>query len=101
MEDGSHAIYLSTYGENREEVPEELIAFLDFVRSPLEESEREVADTYIRQLQDSVRRVKADREIKKPSFFENRRSVLFEKPSFFENRRPVLFEKPESVVGAM
>ncbi len=63
MDDGIRTIYLSTQGENRDEISVELVKFLEFVGKPLEESEQEIEDVYVRQLQDSVRRVKADREM--------------------------------------
>ncbi|MBQ8803819.1 MAG: Rpn family recombination-promoting nuclease/putative transposase [Tyzzerella sp.] len=63
MEDGAHTIFLSTKGKNKEEVPDELVRFLDFVAAPLSESERDFEDDFIRQLQNSVREVKESREM--------------------------------------
>lgn len=61
--DGSHTIFLSTRGENPGEVPASLVNFLKFVRSDREESERESGDVFVRRLQDSIRRIKASREM--------------------------------------
>lgn len=63
LEDGSHTIFLSTRGENPGEVPASLVNFLKFVRSDREESERESGDVFVRRLQDSIRRIKASREM--------------------------------------
>ncbi len=63
MDDGSYALFLSTKGTNHEEVPEELVEFLDFVGKPLEESEKKTASAFVNQLQETVRRIKADREM--------------------------------------
>ncbi len=63
MDDGSYALFLSTKGTNRDEVPKELVEFLDFVGKPLEESEKKTASAFVGQLQDTVRRIKADREM--------------------------------------
>lgn len=38
MQDGSHAIFLSTMGQDAENVPEVLVKFLKFVKANLEES---------------------------------------------------------------
>lgn len=56
-------IFLSTQGKNREEVPKELMTFLEYVKADLEESQKDFHDSYVRRLQDSVQRVKANREM--------------------------------------
>lgn len=63
MEDGTHVIFLSTEGENVEEVPEQLVKFLKYVKSPLEESEQFFDDTYVLQLQNTIRQIKDSREM--------------------------------------
>ncbi len=63
MSDGSYTIFLSTKGINREEVPEELVEFLEFVGRPLEESEKKTNSAYVSQLQETIRKIKADREM--------------------------------------
>ncbi len=63
MDDGSYALFLSTKGTNRDEVPDKLAEFLVFVGKPLEESEKRTGSAFVGQLQDTVRRIKADREM--------------------------------------
>ena len=63
MEDARQIIFLSTQGKNREEVPKELVTFLEYVKADLEESQKDFHDSYVRRLQDSVQRVKANREM--------------------------------------
>ena len=45
------------------EVPKELVTFLEYVKADLEESQKDFHDSYVRRLQDSVQRVKANREM--------------------------------------
>lgn len=54
---------LSTCGENDEEVPKELITFLKFVKADLKDSQTDFHDSYIRQLQEFIARVKSSREM--------------------------------------
>ena len=61
--DERFTIFLSTKGENRDEVSQELIAFLDYVKANLAESTQEFNDNYVRQLQDSVKQIKKSREM--------------------------------------
>lgn len=63
LEDARQIIFLSTQGKNREEVPKELVTFLEYVKADLEESQKDFHDSYVRRLQDSVQRVKANREM--------------------------------------
>ena len=63
LEDARRIIFLSTQGKNREEVPKELVTFLEYVKADLEESQKDFHDSYVRRLQDSVQRVKANREM--------------------------------------
>ena len=63
MADGAHTIFLSTKGTNDDEVPEELVRFLKYVGTPLQESDTDFEDDFIRQLQDAVRGVKTSREM--------------------------------------
>ncbi len=62
LRDGLTTMFLSTCGENPDEVPAELVSFLKFVGLSLQESTKESEDGYVRQLQAAVRRVKASRE---------------------------------------
>lgn len=63
MDDGAHTIFLSTKGTNEGEVSEELVKFLKFVGAKPSESEKDYEDAFVRRLQDSVREVKASREM--------------------------------------
>lgn len=63
MIDGSHTIFLSTKGTNTDEVSPELVRFLEYVETPLSDSERDFEDEFIRKLQSSVREVKTSREM--------------------------------------
>ena len=59
--DGSHTIFLSTYGENEDEVPERLVQFLKYVRADTDEMETE--DHFVKRVQEAVRKIKASREM--------------------------------------
>ena len=63
LEDGSHTLFLSTCGENGEEVPEGLVKFLKYVKAGLVESTGDFQDEFVQRLQDAVRNVKASREM--------------------------------------
>ena len=63
MEDGAHTIFLSTKGENEEEVPKELVNFLKYVEAPLSESEKDFEDDFVARLQKTVKEVKVSREM--------------------------------------
>lgn len=70
-EDGSHTVYLSTRGKNEAEVSDSLVKFLHFVSAGLEESDQDYADPLVSRLQESIRRVKTDREMEtKHMWFE-------------------------------
>ena len=62
-DDGSHTIFLSTAGNNAEEVAPGLVRFLNFVHADLPASMRDFGDDYIRQLQDSISQIKSSREM--------------------------------------
>ena len=63
LEDGSHTVFLSTCGENEDEVPEELVKFLRYVKAGLKESIEDFQDSFIKRVQTAVRNVKASREM--------------------------------------
>ena len=65
VRDGSRSIFLSTKGENKEEVTEELVKFLNFVKEDTSENKQYYEDTFVRQLQDSIQRVKQNREMER------------------------------------
>ena len=61
--DGMHSVFLSTHGENEEEVPIELVKFLRYVRANLNESTEDFKDEYVKRLQESVQNIKKSREM--------------------------------------
>ena len=63
IEDGRRTVFLSTVGKNPEEVPKELMKFLDFVHAGLEDSEKDWDDTYIQSLQKRVSEIKVSRKM--------------------------------------
>ena len=63
LDDGSCTIFLSTKGENEEEVPPELVRFLKFVTADLEESEGDFQDELVKQFQETIRNIKTDRKM--------------------------------------
>ena len=63
LREGCKSIFLSTRGENEEEVPEELVKFLHFVKADLDESEIDFKDDFVRKLQNTIYRVKSNREM--------------------------------------
>ena len=63
MQDASRTVFLSTAGENPEEVPESLVKFLKFVHADLEDSTKDFEDAYVRKLQRSVQNIKFSREM--------------------------------------
>lgn len=63
LDDGAHTIFLSTKGENPEEIPKGLVTFLEYVKAPLAESEKDFQDEYIAKLQDSIKSIKVSREM--------------------------------------
>lgn len=65
MNDGSVSIFLSTRGENEQEVPIELVRFLKFVKADLQESEQDFSDNLVEKLQESILHIKSSREMEK------------------------------------
>ena len=63
LDEGSRSIFLSTCGENESEVPKELVKFLRFVKADLSGSEEDFEDDYVKELQETVRRIKGSREM--------------------------------------
>lgn len=61
--DGAKSIFLNTRGKNKDEVPTEMIAFLDFVKADLKDSTKDFHDDFVRQLQNSVQKVKSSRRM--------------------------------------
>ena len=69
--DGSISIFLSTRGENENEVSERLVKFLNYVKANKEESEKDFEDEFISKLQKSVQNIKKNRAMEE-------RFMLFE-----------------------
>ena len=63
LQEGCKSIFLSTRGENAEEVSEELVKFLNFVKADLSESETDFEDGFVKKLQETIRRIKSSREM--------------------------------------
>ena len=63
LEDGRKSIFLSTRGENDEEVTLELKKFLQFVRANDEESEADFHDEFVEQIQESIHSIKVSRKM--------------------------------------
>ena len=63
INDGRITVFLSTRGKNDEEVPKELVKFLNFVRADLEDSKKDFSDDYVKSLQESVLSIKRNREM--------------------------------------
>jgi len=61
--DGSHTVFLSTKGENDDEVPEQLVKFLKYTAAGPDESTQDFADEFVAGLQASVRKIKSSREM--------------------------------------
>lgn len=63
LHEGGKSIFLSTSGKNDWEVSEELVKFLNFVKADLSESETDFEDDFVKKLQESIRRIKSNREM--------------------------------------
>ena len=63
VQDGNITIFLSTHGTNAEEVPKELVKFLEYVSADLEESTENFEDDFVKSLQEAVSSVKRSREM--------------------------------------
>lgn len=61
--DGTHTIFLSTQGENDAEIPEPLMKLMKFFACGLNGSEEDFEDAYVAKLQETIRRIKSNREM--------------------------------------
>ncbi|MDO4443938.1 MAG: Rpn family recombination-promoting nuclease/putative transposase [Bacillota bacterium] len=91
MKDGSKTIFLSTCGENRDEVSEEMIKFLKFVRADLNESEGDFADDFVENLQESIRYIKNSRKMEE-------RFMILEEMLNDERAQGILCGKREDIL---
>ncbi len=62
LQDGSRSIFLSTQGKNRDEVPQELVKFLEFVKADLKDSMKDYEDEFVGNLQMSIQKIKETRK---------------------------------------
>ncbi len=90
-DDGNHTVYLSTKGKNESEVPEQLVKFLQFVGANLAESTGDFGNALVKRLQDSIARIKADREM-------GERYMLFEELLKDEFRAGKIEGKAEGIL---
>lgn len=60
--DGSHTVFLSTVGENENEVSDSLVNFLKYAGAGFEKSTKSYSDEFVSRLQKSVEKIKFDRE---------------------------------------
>lgn len=60
--DRSQTIFLSTMGENEQEVPKELVNFLNYIHADLEQSTADFGDDFVKKLQMDVENVKRSKE---------------------------------------
>ena len=65
LQDGSKSIFLSTKGEDVQNISKKLKAFLDFVKTDNSENNTETEDEYVKELQQSIRSVKEDRNLER------------------------------------
>lgn len=72
LEDGCTSIFLSTRGENPEEISKEMELFLKFVREDSATANKQFEGNFTKQIQESMNDVKKNREL------ENRRMTLEE-----------------------
>lgn len=61
--DGAHTLFLSTKGTNDTEVPSELLKLLKFIGADKDRMEDDFSDEYVTRLQETIRRIKRDREM--------------------------------------
>ena len=90
-QDGIHSIFLSTMGNNEDEVPGELVKFLRYVHSDLSESTQDFEDDFVKRLQETVARVKKSREV-------GARYMLFEEMMREEKLEGIKQGKVESIM---
>lgn len=70
-DDNSYTVFLSTKGQNEDEVPKDLVNFLTYVDDKNLSTKKAYEDAFVNRLQKSVNKIKLDREM-------GRRYMLFE-----------------------
>lgn len=63
LEDGQVTIFLSTEGENEDEVPTEMVKFLKFVKADLATCMDDFEDDFVSKLQKTMQEIKVSREM--------------------------------------
>lgn len=63
LKDGRTTIFLSTCGEDEQNIPRSLFKFLKYVGSDLHESQKDFEDDLVKQLQYAVARIKENRDM--------------------------------------
>ena len=61
VSDGVKTVYLNAHGRNREDIPEELLQFLDYVKNTGRTEGISTTDPFVRHLQDSIDKIKQNR----------------------------------------
>ena len=61
VDDGVETIYLNAHGKNRNDIPEELVQFLDYVKNTGRIETIETTDPFVRQLQNTIDKIKLNR----------------------------------------
>ena len=61
VSDGVKTVYLNAHGRNREDIPEELLQFLNYVKNTGRAEEISTTDPFVRHLQDSIDKIKQNR----------------------------------------
>lgn len=62
-DDESYTVFLSTVGQNDDEVSEDLVNFLKYAGADLTDSQEDYSDEFVIRLQKSVEKIKYDREM--------------------------------------
>ncbi|MCD7863834.1 MAG: Rpn family recombination-promoting nuclease/putative transposase [Lachnospiraceae bacterium] len=60
LNDGTHTIFLSTKGKDKDAVPQELVSFLEYVGNPV--AKEHIKDSFVRSLDTQISTIKRDRE---------------------------------------
>lgn len=91
LDDGVWSIFLNTKGRNVEEVSSELVKFLKYVGSNLQESTRDFQDSYVSKLQNAVLEIKKSREMEG-------RYMLLEELLKDERKEGIIQERQNSIL---
>ncbi len=61
VNDGVETVYLNAHGQNRSDIPKELLQFLDYVKDTGRTEVISTTDSFVRHLQDTIDKIKLDR----------------------------------------